>query len=122
MMFPPSLPDDVTARAFTAANGELGVLPADITAFLSACRIDDVEVLGWELWIADHDWGPDNIPVLALGSWCGGIPLSSSPIPAVVGGTGNLDETARQLADFDFVGEVHPMWLGFVRVNFTLGG
>jgi hypothetical protein len=54
MMFPPSLPDYVKARAFRATNGELGIMPGDAGAFLDACRSDGVEVLGWELWIVDH--------------------------------------------------------------------
>jgi len=54
MMYPPSLPTAVKERAFVAANGELGVLPADAEAFLTACRRDGVAVLGWELWLADR--------------------------------------------------------------------
>ena len=121
MMFPPSLPEDLNARAYHATNGELGMLPVDATSFLRVCKQDGVEVLGWELWVVDHTWGAEtNGPVPACGPWCGGIPLQSEQLPAVVGGTGNLEDTARQLAAFDFEAEVQPLWLPYVRVNFTL--
>ena len=121
MMYPPSLPDDVKARAFRAGNGELGILPADAPAFLAACRTDDVEVLGWELWVVDHDWGFEtNSPVAARGSWCGGIPVQGSDVLAVWGGEGDVDEAERQLAAIDLGAEVQRAWLPQVRVNFTL--
>ena len=120
-MFPPSLPEDLNARAYHATNGELGVLPVDATSFLRVCKQDGVEVLGWELWVVDHTWEAEtNGPVPACGLWCGGIPLQSEQLPAVVGGTGNLEDTARQLAAFDFEADVQPLWLPYVRVNFTL--
>jgi hypothetical protein len=121
MMFPSSLPEDVKARALIASNGEIGVLPADASSFLRACEQDGVEVLGWELWVVDHAWGTEtNGPVQSSGLWCGGIPLQSGPLPAVVGGTGNLEETARQLEAFKFANQVQPIWLPHIRVNFTL--
>lgn len=119
-MYPPSLPADVKARAFVATNGELGVIPNDAQLFLQSCRTDSVEVLGWELWLVDHTWGSDNAPVASVGLWCGGIPCSDEVVPAVVGGTGDVEETERQLAAFDFDTEVQPKWLPHVRVNFTL--
>lgn len=120
MMYPPSLPDDVKGRAFLADNGEIGVLPADTIAFLDACRADTVEVFGWELWVVDHVWGLDNSPAAAEGCWCGGIPLRGGDFPAVVCGDGGVDETAGQIAAFDFAAEVQTDWLPYVRVNFTL--
>lgn len=122
MMHPPSLPDAVRTRAFRASNGELGIFPADAPAFLDACRSDGVQVLGWELWIIDHDWGSEtNAPAPISGSWCGGVPVQSHAIPAVVGGDGDVDETERQLTALDLDAEVLPAWLPYVRVNFTLG-
>ncbi|MCE3288859.1 MAG: hypothetical protein K0R83_871 [Caulobacter sp.] len=121
MLAPPSLAEAVKARAFIATNGELGISLADVEAFLNACRADSAEMLGWELWIVDHAWGPDNGLVRAPGLWCGGIPLRRHSIPAVVGGSGDLDQTAGQLASFDFRAEIQPGWLPYVRVNFTLG-
>ena len=121
MMYPPSLPQDVKARAFLASNGELGIIPADASTFLSACRADGVEILGWELWIVDHYWDIDsNTPVPARGSWCGGIPVRGYDVPGVWGGEGDVDETERQLSSIDLASEVQPAWLAHVRVNFTL--
>jgi hypothetical protein len=121
MMYPPSLPEDVKARAFRAGNGELGILPSDATSFLAACRSDGVEVLGWELWVVDHQWDLDtNSPVPATGSWCGGIPVQDHIVPVVVGGSGDVDETEDQLAAVNLSAEVQPAWLSYVRVNFTL--
>jgi hypothetical protein len=120
MMYPPSLPEDVKARAFLATNGELGILPADASSFLSACRADGVKALGWELWLVHHAWGEDGAPIAAAGLWCGGIPVRSETIPAVIGGTGNADETERQLIVSELSAEVKPDWLPHVRINFTL--
>ena len=121
MMFPPSLPVDLSARAYHARNGELGVRPTDVTSFLRICKLDGVEVLGWELWVVDYAWSAHtHEPVPASEMWCGGIPLQSEQLPAAVGGTGDLEETLRQLAAFDFEAEVQPSWLPYVRVNFTL--
>jgi hypothetical protein len=121
MMYPPSLPEDVKARAFRAGNGELGVLPSDAQSFLATCRSDGLEVLGWELWVVDHQWGlGTNSPIPAKGSWCGGVPVRDHAVPAVVGGSGNAAETEDQLAAIDLSAEVQPEWLPYVRVNFTL--
>lgn len=123
MLWPPSLDPAVRARAFHATNGELGVLPDDVTLFLAACREDDVEVLGGEIWVVDHTWGNHfNGPVPAPGLWCGGIPIKGYDIPVVYGFDGDADESERQLAELDLSTEVLPEWLPHVRVNFTLGG
>ena len=122
MMFPPSLPPDVKARAFVTTNGELGVLPSDTQLFLDACRADSVEVLGWELLVVNHAWGEDNAPVAAAGLWFGGIPLRGDTVPAVVGGSGDVGATEEQVAAFDIDAEVLPLWSPHVRVNFTLDG
>lgn len=122
MMFPPSLSEQVKARAFQAHNGELGILPSDTGAFLQACRSDRVRVLGWELWIVDHQWNADtNWPIPAPGSWSGGVPSPEDDFPAVFAGDGDVNETERQVAAIDFEREVRKAWLPHVRVNFTLG-
>lgn len=109
MEYPPSLPEDVKARAFRASNGELGLDPADASSFLAACRSDSVEVLGWELWVVDHAWGIEtNAPVPAPGYWCGGIPVQDCNVPAVVGGEGDVDEAERQICSRDLAAEVQP--------------
>lgn len=121
MMFPPSLDQAVTVRAFHAANGELGVYPEDVASFLAACRKDRAEVLGWELWVIDHAWGDQiNAPVPAPGTWCGGIPVKDNPFPVVFSFGGDLDEAERQFTSVDLQAEVLPDWLPHVRVNFTL--
>lgn len=122
-MYPPSLPDDVKARAFRASNGELGILPADAAVFLAACRSDDAEVLGWELWVVNHGWDlKNNVPVAAEGVWCGGIPMNDGDVPAIIGGEGDANETERQLGAIDLSSVVQAAWLPHVRVNFTLDG
>jgi hypothetical protein len=121
MMYPPSLPDEVRARAFRAGNGELGVLPADAPTFLAACRRDDVKVLGWELWVVDHQ--PDfdtNMVVPAAGWWSGLIPVQDQVEPSVIAGDGNAVEAEKQLASVDLSAEVRPDVLPYIRVNFTL--
>ena len=66
-------------------------------------------------------WGGEaDEPISASGLWCGGIPLQNERLPAIVGGTGDLQDTLRQLAAFDFEAEVQPLWLPYLRVNFTL--
>ncbi len=116
MMYPPSIPENVKARAFRAGNGELGILPEDTPAFLEACRKDRVEVLGWELWVVDHEWDFETgLPSRSPGVWMGGIPMRGESLSAVVHG-----ETAEQLADIDLRAEVEPAWLPHIRVNFTL--
>ena len=121
MMYPPSLLPDAKARAFVATNGELGVVPTDARTFLQSCRADSVEVLGWELWLVNHQWGPDNAPVASVGLWCGGIPVCGEVTLAFVGGSGDVDETERQLAALDIDTEVQPECLPHIRINFTLG-
>jgi hypothetical protein len=121
MMYPPSLPEDVKARAFRAGNGELGIAPTDASAFLAACRTDGVKVLGWELWVVDHDWDFDtNTVVPAAGWWCGGIPVRADDEPTIIAGDGDADEAERQLASVDLDAEIEPAFLPFIRVNFAL--
>ena len=120
-MYPPSLPEDVKARAFRASNGELGIVPSDTGAFLAACRSDAVEVSGWELWVIDHSWDFDtNSLIPAAGVWWGLIPVKDGDGPAVIGGEGDVDETERQLASTDLSAEVQAAWLPHVRINFAL--
>ena len=123
MLYPPSLPADVKARAFHAKNGELGIFLTDTAAFLAACRSDSVVLLGWELWLVNHGWSTKtNLPVPAEGLWCGGIPVNDGHVPAVIGGQGDVDETERQLGATDLDSEVQAAWLPNVRVNFTIDG
>ncbi|MEN3952362.1 hypothetical protein [Iodidimonas sp. SYSU 1G8] len=121
MFNPPSLADAVKARAFHAQSGELGLHLGDARSFLDACRHDGIEVLGWELWVIDHVWGTvENGPVPAPGLWCGLIPFRGELAPAIVGGEGDADATQNQLAAIDLNVQVEPIWIFYVRVNFTL--
>jgi hypothetical protein len=120
MMFPPSLSQAIIERSFRAENGELGLLLGDAFLFLDACQSDAVSVLGWELWLADHDWPPTaNEPVLAKGLWCGQIPARGETIPGVLGDSGSLEDTRQSLASLD-LGWIDPKWSRFLRVNITL--
>ncbi len=121
LFFPPSLPQPVISRAFHADNGELGIAPADATAFLDACEADLAEVLGWELWLVDHVWSASrNESTKAPGYWCGLIPVRGSSLPNVVHGDGDRDLTRKELADLDLNALVEPRWSEYLRINFTL--
>jgi len=121
MMFPRSLSQAIKDRSFHAWNGELGLLPVDAPLFLDACQVDGVTVLGWEIWLADHDWhSAANEPTPAEGIWCGLIPMRDKGVPYVIHESGDLQNTRQGLAAFD-LSEVDPKWASFVRVNITLG-
>jgi len=100
------------SRSFRAANGEIGVLLSDASGFLDACEADRLTVLGWEAWIADHQWDASvNAPVPARGCWCGLIPVQGSDIPCVIRGSGYVIEVRRQLANLDLSTLVASPWL-----------
>jgi hypothetical protein len=120
VMFPPSLPQTIKDRSFLAGNGELGLFPEDVPLFLDACQSDGVPVLGWEVWLADHDWPPTgNEPTLARGNWCGLIPMRNQKLPYVISASGDLGETRKGLAALD-LNDIDPKWAPFVRINITL--
>ena len=121
MFAPSSLPHHVVARAFTASNGELGILPQDTGTFLTACEQDGVPLLGWELWIIDHRMGITNALIPALGQWSGIIPTRTRSL-AIFGGSGGLEQTRREIAELDLERTVAQRWMEFVRFNFTLNG
>lgn len=121
MLFPRSLPPTVISRAFRATNGELGIAPADASAFLDACQADLHEILGWELWLIDHVWDPaSNKPEKSPGHWSGLIPVYGESRPNVVHGESDLVATRALLAKLDLNTIVDPQWADYVRVNFTL--
>jgi hypothetical protein len=121
MLYPPSLSGDILARTFRAPSGELGLLPADVTAFLDACKADGVGVLGWDLWLVNHAFDAGSrAPKVATGSWCGLIPLRSDRLPAVVAGMGDLAHTRAQIAELEFDLMIDTVWHPYVRVNITL--
>ena len=121
MLYPPSLPLDLLTRTFRAPNGELGLLPADVPAFLDICQSDGVGVLGWELWVIDHAFDAGaRAPRSARGFWCGLIPMRSHPLPAVVAGTGDLASTRAQIAAIELDLMIDARWHPYVRVNITL--
>jgi hypothetical protein len=109
MMSPPSLPLEVRERAFTATNGELGLLLSDASAFLSACRADNVEVLGWELWLVDP----------FSRQWTGLLPMVGSATPGVFSFDSDASTSEKQLAELD-LNQIEASVLPCIRVNFTL--
>ena len=121
MLYPPSLSLDILTRTFRAHDGELGLLPADVPAFLDACQADGVGVRGWDLWLVDHAFDASaRAPKFAEGFWCGLIPLRSDPLPAVVPGIGDLARTRAQIAEIEFDLMIDSLWLRYIRVNITL--
>lgn len=121
MNYPPSLPDDVLARAFRASNGELGVLPSDADRFLTACETDQIEVLGWELWLVDHVPEPQSGElVTSPGRWSGLIPMLDTTRPAVFEGSGNAKKSREEIAALKLSDSVDLRWLPYIRCNFTL--
>lgn len=123
MLSPPSLPFEVLVRAFRAPNGELGVLPTDVGAFLEACETDEIDVLGWELWLVDHAFDPaQHAPRPAPGQWCGAILTLESPLPTVLGGAGEADAVRQQIATMLLPELVETKWLPYLRYNFKLDG
>jgi hypothetical protein len=124
MDFPPSLPADIVERSLHARNGELGVAREDTEAFLAACEIDRMDVLGWELWLVDHIPSPeDGMPQRSDGAIIGVIPcwaLLDADSSAMVGGSGNLNQIRLQLASLKLADVVKPQWLRHIRFNFTL--
>lgn len=124
MLFPPSLSTEVLDRSFRAQNGEVGVLLGDAEAFLAACDRDEIELLGWELWLVDHICDPDSgEPQRQDGVVWGTVPtgamLEPSP-PMFVGGSGNSQQTRRDIAALSLHDEIKARWLGHIRFNFTL--
>lgn len=113
--YPPSLPEDLKARSFVAAKGELGLCPSDVSAFLDVCYAGDIAVLGWEAWIINHREPREFSP----GSWFGLIPLQNDST-AVIGGDGDVDEVRRQCAAFEPDTEVATAWLPHLRVNISI--
>jgi hypothetical protein len=123
MLFPRSLSPAILSQAFRASNGEVGILLSDADAFLEACRADRIAVLGWELWLIDHTCDRQaGAPRPALGRWCGLIPVHGSNVPAVLGGSGDVDKSRREIAALHLDNLIDPQWIRLVRVNFTLDG
>jgi hypothetical protein len=121
MFYPPSLSLDILTRSFRAMNGELGMLPTDVPAFLDACQADRIRVRGWDLWLVDHSFDASTTaPKIAQGSWYGLIPLRADPLPAVVAGTGDLASTRAQIAELEFDLMIDAVWRPYIRVNIAI--
>jgi hypothetical protein len=133
VFWPPSLDPRVIARSFRSANGELGVLPTDIDAFLSTCQADEIPLLGWELWVVQHKPAPGG-PLFAPGEWEGLVPLEGGRTSAVIHGEvapvpaepwvefvdRSVREVRAQLGALTFLRDVDKRYLPFVRFNFTV--
>ena len=119
MVFPPSLAPELHARCFRAMNGELGVRLEDIPAFLDACDEDGVEILGWELWLADHAWvAPTRIEYVP-GSWSGGIP-GRDGLPTVFAAADGNSDAARAALRALPLDWIEPAATPYLRFNFAL--
>jgi hypothetical protein len=119
MLFPPSLPPEIRVRAFRAMNGELGIRAEDVEAFLDICDADGVDVLGWELWLADHAWvAPARVDYVP-GSWSGGIPGRDGHPPAVAMADGNSHAARAAIARLS-LDWVEPAVAPYLRFNFAL--
>jgi hypothetical protein len=117
--FPPSLSQGVLSRSSRASNGEIGVLPGDAMEFLNACEADDLEVLGWELWIVDHKCHPVEKLLPAPWYWCGLIPRRGQPLPGIIHGEGDLADNRAMMRNLD-LNDIEPRWRPCIRINFTL--
>jgi hypothetical protein len=117
--YPPSLDPSVLERSWRAKNGELGVLPADINAFLDACDRDYVPVLGWEIWLIDHQWDGRDGADSATGEWTGLIPRPDRGTCTWTG-EGDAAATRREIATLDWTQNIPSHLHPLVRFNFTV--
>ena len=120
---PPSLPAKILASATYMSNGELGIRYEDVGIFLNACERDGIGLLGWELWLVDHEWPEDGTsPVYSKGTIHGLVPVEGEKIPAVIGGSGDLAASRMQITKLDLTKEIDPKFRPHIRFNFTLNG
>jgi hypothetical protein len=116
---PPSLKPDVIDRSWLDSNGELGVRPEDVNAFLEACERDHIPVLGWEMWLIDNQWDGRDGAEPCSGQWTGLIPATKGGT-CVWSGDGDVIATRRDIATLEWKAAVpvdlHPR----IRLNFTL--
>ncbi len=117
---PPSLDPDVIDRSWRASNGEMGIRPDDVNAFLDACERDLVPVLGWEMWLIDHQWDGRDGAETCSGHWTGLIPAKTGGT-CVWYGDGDVTATRKDIATLKWEAAVpedlHPR----IRLNFALG-
>lgn len=119
--FPPSLATAVLARAIKTSTGELGICREDVDEFLGACFRDCINVLGWEIWLVDHAWSTaSSEPQPAAGGISGIVPMLGSEQPSIVGGSGDLEQTAAQIASAYWEDFVDQHYTPHLRFNFTL--
>jgi hypothetical protein len=98
-------------------NGELGIMPEDVNAFLDICDADGVAVLGWETWVVDHAWVAPTRVDYAPGSWSGGIPGRDGHRPAPASGDSHAVRLAIGHLSLDWV---DPAARPYLRFNFAL--
>ncbi|WP_155956409.1 hypothetical protein [Rhizobium sp. CF080] len=124
MFWPPSLAKDILDRSFRSLNGELGINPIDVEAFLRTCEADNVELLGWELWLVDHICSPDgDEPQRKDKTLWGAIPswaLITGAHSMVFSGSGSISEIRAEIASLGLENKIKYQWLEHVRFNFTL--
>ena len=95
--------------------------PADAVGFLDACEADRVRVLGWELWLVDHDWDYElNLPRPYSGRWSGIIPLRGDPRPNIIGSECDLAGARAALGRLDLDAMIDPAWREWIRLHIAL--
>ncbi len=123
LLFPPSLSPEVLERSFRARNGEVGVRLEDMEAFLTACERDQIEVLGWDLWLVDHAWDDATNRVRRVpvsGYWCELIPGAGHDLPGIYVGQGDADECRDDIGKIDFSSADLAPWRDFLRLRFCV--
>jgi hypothetical protein len=116
---PRSLDRSIIERSWLAGNGELGILPEDVNGFLDACVSDSISVLGWEMWLVEHQWDGEEGAEIGRGMWTG-------LVPHVQGGTccwqdsADAPTTRAQIANLEWRNAVPTQLHPWVRFNFTL--
>lgn len=116
---PPSLNRSIIDRSWIDSNGEIGLLPPDVDAFLDACEREKVPVLGWEMWLIDHCWDERSGAEPAKGQWTGLIP-SIDGQTCVWSGEGDAAVTRSDIARLEWRSEVPQELHPYVRFNVTL--
>lgn len=109
MMHPPSLAPEIKERSFHSTNGELGLLPSDVPAFIDACEQDNIPLLGWEAWIVDHVFDGTKL-MRSPGAWSGFIPIAGKFV--IYGGPSPREEIRAARCDSE--------WYSHLRFNVTI--
>lgn len=95
------------------------MLPQDANAFLDACERDRVAILGWELWLIEHQGDGRDGANGVTGEWTGLIPATNGGT-CVWTGDGDAAATRQKIATLDWEKGIPPQLHPHIRFNFTL--